>query len=323
MAPREVVDAARAARRRPPRPAGRRPRPSRPARRRGGPRRRSASRGDPGGAAAQRRHRGRRASRSPCGRWPVGRRPDRRSRPWRRGEHDRPAVERGSPGRGERPAPCPRRSSRWTTCMPPDFSTRTTAPHQPVSASSTTRPGSAARSTGFGVPCRAPGRASRRQSPASTSVPYLSPYPPLCCEVTHRRVRIRRTGSGQRPARRANPTAVERAGRAVPRRLGTRNARVPTGVVYAAREVRQMSEERRLAVLRAIVAGLRPDLRAGRAARRWSSATTSGSPRRPSATTWRCWRRRASSTRRTRPPAGCRRTRATASSSTGSARSSR
>ncbi len=54
--------------------------------------------------------------------------------------------------------------------MPPAFSTRTTAPTQPVSTSSTTVPGSAASST------ERP-RGGVRQSPPSTSPPYLSTTP--------------------------------------------------------------------------------------------------------------------------------------------------
>src|SRR5680860_1458987 len=49
----------------------------------------------------------------------------------------------------------PRRSSSSTTCRPPLFSTPTTAPHQPVSTSSTTRPGSAATSGTVGGACGA------------------------------------------------------------------------------------------------------------------------------------------------------------------------
>ena len=48
-----------------------------------------------------------------------------------------------------------------------------------------------------------------------------------------------------------------------------------------------------------------------------------GSPRPPSATTWPCWRRRATSASRTPAPAGCPPTGATGSSSTGSPGSSR
>ena len=56
---------------------------------------------------------------------------------------------------------------------------------------------------------------------------------------------------------------------------------------------------------------------------RWSTGTTSTCRRRPSATTWPRWRRRATSPSRTPAPAGCRPTRATGSSSTGSPPSSR
>ena len=50
------------------------------------------------------------------------------------------------PGPIGKPLVRPRRSSRWTTRIPPAFSTRTTAPHQPVSTSSTTSPVSASTS---------------------------------------------------------------------------------------------------------------------------------------------------------------------------------
>src|SRR5690606_7042573 len=61
---------------------------------------------------------------------------------------------RRNPGPSGNPRVRPRRSSRWTTCMPPAFSTRTTAPHHPAPTPSTTRPGSA--STGWARPLRGP-----------------------------------------------------------------------------------------------------------------------------------------------------------------------
>ena len=64
--------------------------------------------------------------------------------------------------------------------------------------------------------------------------------------------------------------------------------------------------------------GLRRHPGAGRAPRPSSSGTTSASPRPRSATTWRCWRRRATSPSRTPAPGGSPPTRATGSSSTGS-----
>ena len=79
-----------------------------------------------------------------------------------------------------------------------------------------------------------------------------------------------------------------------------------------------MSDDRRLAVLRAIVEDYVAHPGAGRLARRWSSGTSSASPRRRSATTWRRWRTRATSPSRTPAPAGSPPTRATGSSSTGS-----
>ena len=132
-----------ASRRRRPRRAGRRPTPSRPARRRAGPRRRSASRSPPGRARPRTavdplavRDAARRASASAVAAAACG-----------RSEHHRRPVDEEARAERERPG-APRRSSRCTTCMPPAFSTRTTAPHQPVSTSSTTRPGSAGTSRG-------------------------------------------------------------------------------------------------------------------------------------------------------------------------------
>ena len=59
------------------------------------------------------------------------------------------------PGPSEKVRVRPARSSRTTTCMPPDFSTRVTAPTHPDMTSSTTRPRSAA--TGREVGRRAEG----------------------------------------------------------------------------------------------------------------------------------------------------------------------
>ncbi len=134
------------------------------------------------------------------------------------------------PGPSRKPLVRPRRSSRCTTCTPPAFSTRTTAPTQPVSTSSTTVPGSAASST------ERP-RAGRRQSPPSTSPPYLS--------VTA--ARLREVGCRHRHSRASDPA----------RRIGTPSARVPAPA--PCRPSRRpggdhvMSEDRRLRVLRAIV----------------------------------------------------------------------
>ena len=81
----------------------------------------------------------------------------------------------GLPSR-RKPAPrgkarsVPRRSSRWTTCTPPAFSTATTAPTHPVSTSSTTVPWVASTGRDLGRPSRP----EDRQSPESTSLPYRS-----------------------------------------------------------------------------------------------------------------------------------------------------
>ena len=130
------------------------------------------------------------------------------------------------PGPRRKPLVRPWRSSRCTTRMPPAFSTRTTAPTQPVSTSSTTVPCSAASSTERPL-------AGRRQSPPSTSSPYLSV---TAVRLTRARGRGGWRAAGcdatTRPAaaagRQGGPSGSPSTGHRGPSpRIGTQNARVP------------------------------------------------------------------------------------------------
>ena len=163
----------------------------------------------------------------------------------------------------------PRRSSRCTTCMPPAFSTRTTAPTQPVSTSSTTRSGSAASRRGRPRRGATPVAAEHVGSVAIVGGHDSEGMPRACRRATPR-------GRGRRAVGRSRPAAYGWMNREIGgarRRLGTRRSRVPDGET----EVDAMSEDRRLDGAARHRAGLRPDLRAGRQPRRSSSATTSGS----------------------------------------------